>query len=127
VLDEVYVMASDADYVELLRKVGFELKPHVPVDVPIMASIYGDEIRGAWRVAGRDVVASYPPLGYYDNFRDKIFVLDSVSDRLGLLVHENVHHAIRKINIDGLNDIEEVVARLYEVLAEMGVKDRSCR
>jgi len=39
------------------------------------------------------------------------------------LVYENVHYAIRKINIDGLNDIEEAVARFYEVLAEIEVGD----
>ena len=52
-----------------------------------------------------------------------MFVLDPLSDRLGLLVYENVHYAIRKINIDGLNDIEEAVARFYEVLAEIEVGD----
>jgi len=88
-------MAPDEDYVKLLRRIGFKLKPCVlvedPIVAPIMVSIYGNVIRNAWRVVGRDIIASYPPLGYYDEFRDKIFVLDSVSGRLGVLVHENVH------------------------------------
>lgn len=38
-----------------------------------MVSIYGNVIRNAWRVEGKDIIASYPPLGYYEEFRNKIF------------------------------------------------------
>jgi len=121
VLREVYIMAPDKEYVELLKKAGFELKP-LEVDVPVLEAIYGSVVEGAWRVH-RDVVASYPPLGNYDDFRTKIFILESLNNKIGVLVHENIHYAIRKLNLTEFNPVEEAVARFYEVLAEIGVED----
>ena len=123
VLSKVYSMAPDKDYVELLRKAGFELEPCVTATNPIMMYIYGNVIEGAWRVSGKGIVANYPPLGYYDDSRDKIFVLDSVSNRLGVIVHENIHYAAKEMDLVKLNDVEETVARFYEVLAEIGVEN----
>jgi len=58
-----------------------------------MEAIYGSVVEGTWRVLGRNTIAAYTPLGYYDYFRNRIFVLDSVSNKLGVLVHENIHYA----------------------------------
>lgn len=122
VLREVYIMAPDKEYAELLKKAGFELKP-LEADVPIMEAIYGSVVEGAWRVHRDVAVASYPPLGNYDDFRTKVFVLDSVSNKIGVIVHENVHYAIKRMNLTELNPVEEAVARFYEVLTEIGVED----
>jgi len=125
VLNEVYVMAPDDGYLELLRKAGFTLEPDIIDDdllmIPIVSSIYGD-VQNRWRVVGRDFIAYYPPLGYYDSSRERIYVLDSVSNRIGVVVHENVHYATRKLGDEELSQVEEAVARFYEVLAEMDVE-----
>jgi len=122
---EVYTYTADPEYVEALRRSGFRVEPYtgenegVPI-APIASSIYG-------RVEGRYVVydgstgayiASYPPLGHYSSSKKVIQILESVADKISVIVHEATHYAIDALHMDELGRIGESVARLNEVLSE---------
>lgn len=120
---EVYVIDADPEYLDLLRKSGFSVNPLSHEDIiPIMLKIYNPAaISRKYRVYGKGVATSYPPLGYYDEERMRVFVYEPVSNNLGILVHENVHHAlnIESSRLRELAMVDESVAGFCEVLAEL--------
>jgi hypothetical protein len=121
VLETVYIIAPDPDYIRLLRKTGFEVEvgDDTPYAAPLLRRIYG-EIKGRIRVRKpNSFVAFYPPLGFYDDSRKSVFIYEAVADRLGIIVHENVHYTIDVMGLETLREIEEPVARFYEAVAEM--------
>jgi len=121
---EVYMYAADLEYVEALKRAGFKVEPYtgenegVPI-VPILGSIYG-------RVEGRYVVydsitdaymALYPSLGYYNSSKKVIHILESVADKIPIIVHEATHYTIDALHMNELGRIEESIAGLNEALS----------
>ena len=125
ILEEIFIMGPDPEYLELLIKAGFrvgEEGERHPYASPTMEVVYGFSIPGRYIVRGAGVVASYPPLGFYNSEKSEIYVLKSVSDKLGLIAHEEVHHALNTHRYSELERFEESVARFYELCLEFSVK-----
>jgi len=121
---EVYTYAADPEYVEALKRSSFRVEPYTSEDegvpmAPIMNYIYG-RVEGRYAVyddsTGR-YIASYPSLGLYSNSKKAIYILESIADKISVIVHEATHYAIDALHIDELERIGESVARLNEVLS----------
>lgn len=124
ILREIYIIAPDREYLELLTKSEFrvvENEEH-PLAAPIMKAIYGSPIPNKYVVRFCSLIASYPPLGYYNSEKREIYILKSVSEKLGIIVHEEVHHALNTHNYSKLKSFEEHVARFYELCTEMNAR-----
>jgi len=119
---EVYTYAADLEYVEALRRSGFTVRPStgeshgIPV-LSILKDVYDNGPKEEY-VVERDgkFVVSYPPWGYYDDSLKRIYVFEPLADKLPLIVHEATHYAIDVLGLKELKSIEEVVARLNEML-----------
>jgi len=126
ILEEIFIMKPDREYIKLLVKAGFSVKEKEeerhPYASPIMEVIYGLSIPDKYIVRTSNMLASYPPLGYYNPEKREIYVLKSVSDKLGLIAHEEVHHVLSTHSYTKLERFEEHVARFYELCLEMNIK-----
>jgi len=121
---EVYTYVADPECVEALRRLGFRVEPYtgededVPV-VPIMNYIYG-RVEGRYAVYNDSTggyIASYPPLGYYSSSKKAIYILESIADKISIIVREATHYTIDALRMDELGRIGESVAWLNEVLS----------
>jgi len=119
---EVYTYVADPEYVEALKSAGFTLKSrkdcpdYLLLVLPIIMYIYGYDVKGDYIVEVDGLLISYPPWGYYNNSLKRIYVLETLADKLPLIVHEATHYAIDVLGLEELRPIREEVARLNEVL-----------